>query len=190
MARKTSEEKKQAIEERRWKVWRMRVVHQLDISEIVNQVKVARSTVELDLAEMRKHRRDHIKQAVAEQSAALDASIEVIEQCRAVQRQAWADLLAEAKGTTIRARLMSVLLQAIGREIEIRQSLGLLDRAAEEVIVSDGSIRDLTDEETDKLLAAVKAELRGRNRGPAAGSPVGGTRTNGKKAAKPNCHNG
>lgn len=160
MARQTSEEKKQAIQERRWKVWRLRVVHQLDISEICKQVDVARSTVENDLAEMRTRRREHMKQVAAEQSAALDASIEVIEQCRAVQRQAWADLLSEPRGTNVRARLMMVLLQAIGREIEIRQSLGLLDRAAEEVRVSDGSVRDLTDQEADKLIAMLKAELR------------------------------
>jgi hypothetical protein len=186
MAKATSEEKEQAIQERRWKVWRLRVVQHLDISEIVKAVGVCRRTVVSDLAEMRKHRREHIRQAVAEQNAALDASIEVIEECAAVRRQAWSDLLTEPRGTTVRARLMSVLLQAIGREIEIRQSLGLLDRAAEEVILSDGSVRDLTDEETDKLLAAVKAELRSRNGGTAAGGRVGGTRTNGRKAGKRN----
>ncbi len=166
MARVTSEEKKQAIQERRWKVWRLRVVQHLDISEICAQMKVARSTVELDLAEMRKHRREHIRQAAAEQNAALDASIEVIEECAAVRRQAWSDLLTEPRGTTVRARLMSVLLQAIGREIEIRQSLGLLDKAAEEVIVSDGSVRDLTDDEADKVIHWVKARLRGENPPP------------------------
>ena len=161
MARQTSEEKKQAIQERRWKVWRLRVVQKLDISEIVSQMGVARSTIENDLAEMRKHRRDHIRQAVAEQNAALDASIEVIEECAAVRRQAWSDLLSEQRGTSVRARLMSVLLQAIAREIEIRQSLGLLDRAAEEVIISDGSVRDLTDEEADKVIDHIKDLLRG-----------------------------
>ena len=165
MARQTSEEKKQAIQERRWKVWRLRVVQKLDISEIVSQMKVARSTVELDLAEMRKHRRDHIRLAVAEQNAALDASIEVIEECAAVRRQAWSDLLSEPRGTSVRARLMSVLLQAIAREIEIRQSLGLLDRAAEEVIIGDGSIRDLTDEETDKLIDHLKGIIRAEGAG-------------------------
>ena len=186
MARETSEEKKQAIQERRWKAWRLRVVHQLDISEIVGQLGFARSTIESDLAEMRTHRREHMKQAAAEQNAALDASIEVIEQCRAVQRQAWSDLLSEPRGTTVRARLMSVLLQAIAREIEIRQSLGLLDRAAEEVILSDGSVRDLSDEEADKLLGMVKAELRSRNGGPATGGRNRPAGTNGRKTRKPN----
>jgi len=184
MARETSEEKKQAIEERRWKAWRLRVVHQLDISEIVAQLGFARSTIESDLAEMRTHRREHMKQAAAEQNAALDASIEVIEQCRAVQRQAWSDLLSEPRGTTVRARLMSVLLQAIAREIEIRQSLGLLDRAAEEVIVSDSSTRDLTAQERDKLLGAIKAELRSRNGGEVAGGQKRPPRGNGGRPGK------
>ncbi len=168
MAQKTSDEKAQAIEERRWKVWRMRVVHHLDISEICKQVQVCRRTVETDLAEMRKNRRDHMRQAAAEQSAALDACIEVMEECTAVRRQAWADLLSEDKGTMIRARLMMVLLQAISREIEIRQSLGLLDRAAEEVIVSDGSIRDLTDEEANRLVDHLKGIIRGGGGGETA----------------------
>jgi hypothetical protein len=36
----------------------------------------------------------------------------------------------------------------------------MLDRAADEVIVTDGSIRDLTDEETDQLIARLKVEIR------------------------------
>lgn len=131
-----STEKQQAIEERRWKVWRLRVVHKLDISEIVKQVKVARSTVEADLAVMRQSRREHIRLAVKEQNAALDATIEVIEECEAARRQAWSDLLATEAGGG-RAKFLSILLSAISKEIEIRQSLGLLDRAAEELIVRD-----------------------------------------------------
>ncbi len=168
MAKVTSTEKQQAIEERRWKVWRMRVVHKLDISEIVTQVKVSRRTVESDLAVMRTQRRDHYLRSKREEMSALDATVEVVEECEAIRRQAWADLLNEPKGTTVRARLMMVLLNAISKEVEIRQSLGLLDRAAEEVIVSDGNIRDLTDEEANKLADQLKEIIRGGTGGEEA----------------------
>jgi len=38
--------------------------------------------------------------------------------------------------------------------------LGMLARAADEVIFTDGSIRDMDDQEVDQLIAMLKAEIR------------------------------
>ncbi len=127
MPRVSSAEKKQAIMERRWKVWRLRVVQKLDISEIVKAVGVSASTVEADLAEMRKMRTEHLRQSKQAQEAAIHAGIEVVEECDAMCRQAWSDLFAAQPGSATRAKFLTVLLNAIGRRIEILQSLGMLD---------------------------------------------------------------
>ena len=155
-----SSEKKEAIRERRLKVWRLRVVQKLTLAEIASAVGVSHGTVETDLAAMRKTRTDHIRRAQAAHEASLQAGVEVIEECDAVSRQAWSDLLAAPRGSATRAKFLTVLLTAVQRRNEILQSLGMLDRAAEEVIVSDGSLRDLTDEEADRLAAMLKAEIR------------------------------
>jgi DNA-directed RNA polymerase specialized sigma24 family protein len=154
-----SAEKKEAIRERRLKVWRLRVVQKLTLAEIASAVRVSHGTVENDLAVMRRTRTDHVRRAQAAHEASLDAGIEVIEECDAVSRQAWSDLLAAPRGSATRAKFMTVLLTALQRRNEILQSLGMLDRAAEEVIL-DSSIRDLTDIEADKLIARLKAEIR------------------------------
>ena len=155
-----SPEKKGAIRERRLKAWRLRVVQKLTLAEIATAVGVSHGTVENDLAVMRRTRTDHCRRARAAQEAALEAGVEVIEECDAICRQAWSDLMAAPRGSATRAKFLTVLLAAVQRRNEILQSLGMLERAADEVIVHDGSIRDLTDEETDKLIAALKAEIR------------------------------
>ena len=154
-----SPEKKEAIRERRLKVWRLRVVQKLTLAEIASAVGVTHGTVENDLTVMRKTRTDHFRRSQAAQEGALNAGIEVIEECDAISRQAWSDLLAAPRGSATRAKFMTVLLNALQRRNEILQSLGMLDRAAEEVIL-DSSIRDLTDVEIDKLIAMLKAEIR------------------------------
>jgi len=164
---KLSAEKEQALEERRWKIWRLRVVRKLDICEIVKLVGISRRTVAKDLAEMRDVRSDHIRLAHAEQQEAIDAAIEVAEQCDAVCRQAWADLDAAKKGSFARAKFLNTVLNAVRSRIEILQSVGLLPRSAEEVIISEGSIRDLSDKETNELIDRLKAEIR-REGGPGA----------------------
>ena len=155
-----SPEKKGAIRERRLKAWRLRVVQKLTLAEIAAAVGVSHGTVENDLAVMRKARTDHVRRARAAQEAALEAGVEVIEECDAICRQAWSDLMAAPRGSATRAKFLTVLLTAVQRRNEILQSLGMLERAADEVIVHDGSIRDLTDEETDQLIAMLKAEIR------------------------------
>ena len=184
MPRAMSPEKKEAIRERRLKVWRLRVVQKLTLAEIASAVGVSHGTVENDLALARKTRTDHVRRSQAAQEAALDAAVEVIEECDAISRQAWSDLMAAPRGSATRAKFLAVLLTAVQRRTEILQSLGMLDRAAEEVILSDASVRDLTDEETDKLLAAVKAELRSRNGGEVAGGQKRPPRGNGGRPGK------
>jgi len=161
MAKVTSDEKAQALEERRWKVWRLRVVRKLDICEIVKLVGLSRRTVASDLAVMRDVRDEHIRLARAEQQATIDAAIEVAEQCDAVTREAWAGLDAADKGSFARAKFLSTILNAVRWKIEVLQSVGLLPTAADEVILTErGSILDLDDEQANKLMAMLKVLIR------------------------------
>jgi len=126
-------------------------------------VSISRRTVMSDLAEMRDVRSDHIRLAHAEQQETIDAAIEVAEQCDAVCREAWANHGAAEKGSFARAKFLSIVLHAVRTRIEVLQSVGLLPTAADEVILTqDSSVRDLTDDESDRLLAMLKAELRRR----------------------------
>jgi AcrR family transcriptional regulator len=155
-----SPEKKEAIRERRLRVWRLRVVQKLTLAEIASAVGVSHGTVENDLAVMRQVRTDHVRRAQAAHEAALQAGVEVIEECDAISRQAWSDLLAAPRGSATRAKFMTVLLTAVQRRNEILQSLGMLDRAAEEVIVTDSTIRDLADQEAEQILVVLRDSLR------------------------------
>jgi AcrR family transcriptional regulator len=153
-------ERKQAIRERRLKVWRLRVVQKLTLAEIASAVGVSHGTVESDLEVMRKRRCDHLRRGEAAHEAAVQAAVEVMEECDAVSRQAWSDLLAAPRGSATRAKFMAVLLTAVQRRTEILQSLGMLERAADEVMVTDGNIRDLTDQEAEQILAMLRDTLR------------------------------
>jgi hypothetical protein len=158
---KLSPEKEQAVEERRWKIWRLRVVRKADLTEIVKLLGVSRRTVVSDLAVMRDVRLEHIRLAVAEQQATIDAAIEVAESCDAVVRQAWTDLEAADKGSFARAKFLNTILNAVRWKIEVLQAVGLLPRQPDEMILTEGSgIRDLSDQEGDKLLAMLKILVR------------------------------
>ena len=158
---KLSPEKEQAVEERRWKIWRLRVVRKADLTEIVRLLGISRRTVVSDLAVMRDVRTDHIRLAHAEQQATIDAAIEVTESCDAVCRQAWADLDAAEKGSFARAKFLNTILNAVRWKIEVLQAVGLLPRQPDEMILTEGSgIRDLSDQEGDKLLAMLKILVR------------------------------
>jgi len=158
---KLSPEKEQAVEERRWKIWRLRVVRKADLTEIVRLLGISRRTVVSDLAVMRDVRTDHIRLAHAEQQATIDAAIEVTESCDAVCRQAWADLDAAEKGSFARAKFLTTILNAVRWKIEVLQAVGLLPRQPDEVILTEGiGIRDLSDQELDKCLAMQKILIR------------------------------
>jgi len=150
-----------AIEERRWLAWQLRVVRKSRIAAIAEALEVSVRTVALDLAAMRRVRVDHFRQAEKAKSGALDAGIEVIEECDAACRQAWTDLLAADEGSATRARFLRVLLDAITQRVKILQSLGMLKRVPDELLVGD-SIRAVADSEAREILGAVRVALRGK----------------------------
>ncbi len=159
MPRAISPEKKAAIRERRLKVWRLRVVQKLTLEEIASAVGASHGTVENDLAVMRRARRDHLRRAQAAREAALQAAAEVVEECEAISRQAWTDLLAAPRGSATRARFLSVLLNAVQQRNEILQSLGMLEKAPEEIVLTAGSIRSITDQEATQMLMMLREKI-------------------------------
>ena len=152
-----------AIEERRWLAWQMRVVRKFRIASIAIALEVSERTVALDLAAMRRVRVDHLRQAEKAKSGALDAGIEVIEECDAACRQGWTDLLAADEGSATRAKFLRVLLDAITQRVKILQSLGMLKRVPDELLVGE-SIRAVADSEAREILGAVRVALRARRR--------------------------
>lgn len=160
-AREARSVKTAAIEERRWLAWQMRVVQKHRIAAIATALEVSERTIVQDLAAMRRVRLDHFRRAEEAKEAALEAGIEVIEECDAACRQGWADLLAATEGSATRAKFLKVLLDAITQRVKVLQSLGMLKRVPEELLVGD-SIRAVADSEARDVLAAVRVALQGK----------------------------
>lgn len=141
--------------------WQLRVVRKSRIAAIAEALEVSERTIVADLAAMRRVRVDHLRRAEEAESAALDAGIEVIDECDAACRQGWTDLLAAPEGSATRAKFLKVLLDAITQRVKILQSLGMLKRVPEELLVGD-SIRAVADSEAREILGAVRVALRGK----------------------------
>jgi len=138
----------------------MRIVQKLRVASIAGALEVSERTVEMDLAAMRRLRTDHFRRSREAAEQALAAAVEVVEECDALCRQAWADLVQATPGSATRAKFLGVALSAMAQRIKILQSLGMLERAPEEVLVGDADLRQLTDDEARRVLELLDS-LRG-----------------------------
>jgi|GEM_PF-1893792 len=169
-----SDEEKLAIARRQRRVWHLHVVRKLTLDEISQAMAVSVATVARDLAAVRKRTRGLLRRKEKLEESVLDAGSEVLEEISAVIRQAWTDCLAAPEGTNTRARYLKVLLEAVAERVKIMQSLGLLDKVPEEVLLGDMfgfDIRGLSDAEIRRALAFFRS-LRAESGGGAGGDPA------------------
>jgi hypothetical protein len=175
MARQTADQKKK-VAERRAQVWELRVDRRLPIYRIAEVLGVDEKTIDRDLVELRKHSRTLFFAALDDEASALDAGMESCSNLDAVERQAWSDIVSAAPGSSARSRFLTVVLAAIQARVKILQSLGLLQKVAEDVLVHRGDpVSGLTDAELDDAIAFYLEHLeRGDTPGSrptAAGEP-------------------
>jgi hypothetical protein len=166
-----SAEERRAIAERQRQVWHLKVVRKLHVAEIAPLVGVSERQVERDLAAVRKRARTLLRRAQESEQAVLDAGLEACAEFDAATRQAWADCLAAPEGSPARARFLNIVLKSIEQRVKILQSLGLMERVPEEVLLGDLDLRRLSDSEAESALAFLRscAARAGGGAGGAAG---------------------
>lgn len=171
MADHQSPEEKRAIAKRQREVWHMRVVRKLELSEIAELVGVSEATVKRDLAAARTRGRNLLRKAREAQAAVLDAGLDACAEFDAATRQAWADCLAAPEGSPARAKFLNIVLKSIEQRVKILQSLGLMEKVPEEVLLGDLDLRRLSDREAESALAFLRACAA--RAGGEAGGPAG-----------------
>ncbi len=157
---------------RQRRVWHLHVVRKLTIDEVAQALAVSVATVSRDLAAVRRRGRALLRRAQQAEDAVLDAGLEACAELDAATRQAWADCLAAPEGSPARARFLNIVLKSIEQRVKILQSLGLVERVPEEVLIGDLDISRLSDAEARAVLALVRVgrEMAGRTVAGAAGN--------------------
>jgi len=151
MPRGTPEERA-AIARRQERVWHLHVVRKLTEYEICRTMSVSRRTVTRDLAAMRARGQSAVARSAGSEKAVVDAGLQAASELDAIVRQAWMDCMAAPEGSLRRVGYLNVVLKSIGERLAIMQSLGLMTKVPEEVLIGARDPSQLTD---DQLAAAV-----------------------------------
>jgi hypothetical protein len=93
------------------------------------------------------------------EEAVLQMAAQIIETCAAVARQAWADLMEAPKGSSARSRFLRIILQAVAEEVKLLQSLGVMMRVPEEVVIGGMELEQRLHRLSDEDAAAAIALL-------------------------------
>ena len=141
------------------------VVRKLSLREIAEVVRVGERTVQRDLTMVRQRVHEHLREAGQLEAAVLDAGAEIRETTNAIARQAWADLMEAPKGSPTRGRFLRVVLAALVEQVKLMQSLGIVRRVPEEVLIADVNLelerhlQQLSPDQTAQAIAFL-AQLR------------------------------
>jgi len=147
------------LEERRTRVWMLALVRKLSVREIAQVVGVGKSTVDRDLLTVRRRTHAVIRATGRMEQAVLQMAAQIIETCDAVARQAWADLMEAPKGSSTRARFLRIILGAVAEQVKLLQSLGVMKRVPEEVVIGGFELEQRLQRLSDEDAAAAIALL-------------------------------
>jgi predicted DNA-binding protein (UPF0251 family) len=151
MPRSTPDES-DAIARRQERVWHLHVVRKLTEHEIGQIMNISRSTVARDLATMRRRGYTAVARSAASEKAVIEAGLQTASELDAVVRQAWTDCLAAPEGSLARVGYLNLILKATAERLRILQSLGLMKKAPEELLLGDLDLRQLSDAELQTAL--------------------------------------
>ncbi len=161
------------IRERRERAWHLVVVRRLSEQEAARILGVSDRTVRRDLTAMRARGMRALR-TLSGQHNVLRLAAEMWSQLSSALREAWVSVQAAPEASPVRVRALNTVRGTIKDMADIMQSLGLLPRAPEEVVISARDPGQLSD---DQLEAAVAFFLSlSEDRGPAepdAGEPAG-----------------
>jgi len=152
----TSAEERAAIARRQERVWHLRVVRKLTEDEISQIMNISTRTVSRDLAAMRTRGYAAVARSAASEKAVIEAGLQTASELDAVVRQAWTDCLAAPEGSIARAGFLNLVLKATAERLRILQSLGLMKKVPEELLLGDLDLRQLSDAEIRSALAFLR----------------------------------
>ena len=145
-------EERAAIARRQERVWHLRVVRKLTEDEISQIMNISPRTVSRDLAAMRVRGHAAIARSASSEKAVIEAGLQTASELDAIVRQAWTDCLAAPEGSIARTGFLNLVLKATAERLRILQSLGLMKKAPEEVLLGDLDLRQLSDTEAQTAL--------------------------------------
>jgi len=163
MPRGTPEERA-AIARRQERVWHLHVVRKLTEQEISQLLNVSCRTISRDLATMRARGQSAVALSAASEKAVVAAGLQAAAELDAIVRQAWTDCMAAPDGSIARVGYLNLVLKSIGERLRILQSLGLMKKVPEELLLGDLDLRQLSDAEIQSALAFIRscaADARG-----------------------------
>jgi transposase len=172
MTRRPDMVEQSEIQERQERVWHLVVVRRVSEREAAQILNVNERTVRRDLAAMRA-RGIRALQELSTQRNVLSVATEMYSQLSAVLREAWATVQAADLAAPVRVRALNTVRATIRDMADILQSLGLLPKAPEEVIVSAQDPGQLNDAQLEAAVAFFLSLSSDRRPAlPGAGEPA------------------
>jgi transposase len=168
-ARVVEEQEMIARQERAWHLVVVRKVSEREAAQILG---VDERTIRRDLAAMRTRGAEALKQLAAPQNV-MHMAVEMCSQLSSVLREAWATVQAADLAAPVRVRALNTVRATIRDVADILQSLGLLPKAPEEVIVNAQDPGQLNDAQLEAAVAFFLSLSSDRRPAlPGAGEPA------------------
>ncbi len=159
------------IAERQERAWHLVVVRRLSEREAAEMLGVHEKTLRNDLKAMRA-RGAKVISNMATQRNVLMLAAEMWSQLSSVLREAWVSVQAADSGSAVRVRALNTVRATVKDMADILQSLGLLPKAPDEVLISAKDPGQLNDAQ---LEAAVAFFLTFSTDSPEVGTDAGET---------------
>jgi len=142
----------QEIAARQERAWHLVIVRRLSENEAAQILGVNEKTVRRDLAAM--HARGaKVLASMATQRNVLHLAAEMWAQLSSVLREAWVSVQAARDSSPVRVRALNTVRATVKDMADILQSLGLLPKAPEEVLISAKDPGQLNDTQLEAAVA-------------------------------------
>ena len=143
---------RQEMQERQERAWHLVVVRRLSENEAAQILGVHEKTVRRDLAAMRS-RGAKMVASMSTQRNVLHLAAEMWAQLSSVLREAWVSVQASGDASAVRVRALNTVRATVKDMADILQSLGLLPKAPEEVLISAKDPGQLNDVQLEAAVA-------------------------------------
>ncbi len=140
------------IRERQERAWHLVVVRKLSEREAAQVLSVDERTIRRDLIAMRTRGAKALSELTTQRSV-LHMATELYAQLGAVLREAWVSVQAAQEDSPVRVRALNTVRATVKDMADILQSLGLLPKAPEEVMLSAKDPGQLSDAQLEAAVA-------------------------------------
>ncbi len=173
MTRRPAAVEAQEIAARQERAWHLVVVRRLSEREAAEILGIHEKTLRSDLKAMRARGAKVISNLAAEGNV-LQLAAEMWAQLSSVLREAWVSVQAAETASPVRVRALNTVRATVKDMADLLQSLGLLPKAPEEVLIGAKDPGQLNDAQLEAAVAFFLAVASDRGAPePAAGEPEG-----------------